>query len=745
MFIALFIKNRIFNKSFLGFLLSWRFLVFVFILLSIIFLLKKPRGLDRENSYQFYSKEGYLLKEYNSEKEDYSEKIKLEEIPEVFQTIILVAEDKRFYYHPGFDLIAMFRSLFKNIISFRIVSGASTITQQLVKIIYQTEFPKNIILKKAFEIIYSFKLELYYSKKEILEAYLNQISIRHNYTGISSSSKYLFQRSLNFLSKEEMISITILIRENQTNPQKFRIRFLNLWEKVFQDEKYNTEVLDKIEKLIFSKNNNPTKEHLASRHFTDWIHKFSKINSGKIYTNISANQNEIINHILNSELKLMELNFVNNGAVVILKLPNQENNFQLELISMLGSKNFNEPKIGQINGAIRIRQAGSTLKPFLYGLAFDKKLLKPNSILQDEEIKLINDKNEVFIPRNNDLNFWGNLTVRESLANSRNIPAFKTYQMVGGEEFLKLLINLDFDHLDKSAEYYGPSLALGTGGASLLQLAIAYSVIANQGKLFKLKIGSDESGKPITLGKEKRIFSDETCFYLKSILSDTELRKRGYGKKNYFNFPFLGVAIKTGTSKDYKDAWAIGFTTEYVVGVWVGNFQGNPMNKISGGYGAGKIFHQIIRLLHHNSQKDFSYPQNFKKKKYCKFTGLKANKNCPEYLELINTDNESSSLCNGIHDQINSTLEQKMIKSPIHLESFIIDPNLAMERQAIPIIIKNINSKYDEEFYSFSIDGKDKIEIKSDIKKSLVPIRGVHKITLFKKNKIIEEVEFMVE
>lgn len=731
------------NFSF--FKLKWKIIFFSLAFILISFLSIKPKNLEKENSYQFYSTEKFLLKEYSSDKEDYAEKLNLEETPEIFQSIILAAEDKRFFYHFGFDPIAMARAIFQNIRNRKIISGASTITQQLVRIIYKSELPKNILLKKIFEILYSIKFEIYYSKKEILEAYLNQISIRHNYSGISSASKYLFHRTQNFLTREEMISIAILIRQNQPNQEEFDIRFKNLWNKVFESDKINFELISKIKKQIFySKKNYSRTEHLSSRHFTDWLQKFPKIKSGKIYTNISANQNESIHHILNQELKTIEKHHAENGAVVILKLPNIQNNFQLELASMVGSKNFNESEIGQVNGTLRIRQAGSTLKPFLYGLAFDKKILKPNSIIEDKELKLINDKNEIFIPRNNDLDFWGNITVSESLSNSRNIPAIKTYQLLGGEEFLKLLLELDLDHLDKSAEYYGPSLSLGTGGASLLQLTRAYSMLATKGKLLQLNIGKDGDGKEINLGEEKKIFSEETTYYLKSILSDNELRKRAYGKKNFFNFPFPGVAVKTGTSKDFKDAWAIGFTNEYVIGVWVGNFHGDPMQKISGGYGAGKIFHQIIRLLHKNSAKDFEYPPNFLKRKYCKLTGLIAKQNCPEYLELINTSAKSDLICNGIHSQIEPITQDKIILSPANFESFIIDSSIPLHKQSIPILIQKIDSDK-KDFYFYSIDNKPKIEINSDIKENLIPVRGIHKIFIYKNNEIIEEVEFSVE
>ncbi|MBP7280046.1 MAG: transglycosylase domain-containing protein [Leptospiraceae bacterium] len=731
----------------LTFTFSTKKIIFLWLIIfSLFFFLSKPKSISNESSFQFYSTEGYLLKEYSSTNEEYAQIIGLEEVPEIFQSIILVAEDKRFYYHPGFDPIAIIRSIWKNIWSGRIVSGASTITQQLVRIIYRKEFPKNLPMRKFLELLYAVKFELHYSKKQILQAYINQINIRHNYSGIASSSKYLFKRPHNFLTKEEMIGLTILIRQNQPDRDKFKYRFENIWGKVFGSNTINYDAVTQVENQIFQANHsNPQGTHLSSRHFTDWLQKFPTVKSGKIYTNISSNRNDSVKSILNSELKTMQGHQVENGAVVILKLPDNNNSSQLELISMVGSKDFNEREVGQVNGCVRTRQAGSTLKPFLYGLAFDKNILKPNSILEDKEMKVINDKNEIYIPRNNDLDFWGNLTVSESLANSRNIPAVRTFEMVGSENFLKLLIHLGLDHLDKSAEHYGSSIVLGTGGASLLQLTRAYSALANKGKLYSLNIGKDTNGKKINLGEEQKIFSEQTAYRLTSILSDKELRRRAYGERNFFNFPFSGVAVKTGTTKDFKDAWAVGFTTEYAIGVWVGNFHGNPMHKISGGYGAGKIFHQVVRLLHREKQQDFLYPTNYQKKKYCKLTGLTAAKNCPQYLELINTNDKPDLVCDSKHSQDRREFQDRMILSPTNFESFLIDPTIPLRAQAIPIIIQRIDSTKREGFYFYSIDGQKRIEIKSDIKESLTPSRGIHKIFIYKENQIIEETEFSVE
>ena len=179
--------------------------------------------------------------------------------------------------------------------------------------------------------------------------------------------------------------------------------------------------------------------------------------------------------------------------------------------------------------------------------------------------------------------------------------------------------------------------------------------------------------------------------------------------------------------------------------MWVGNFHGNPMHKISGGYGAGKIFHQIVRILHKGNQKDFNYPAYFEKRKHCKLSGLPAKEDCPQYLELINMKEKPDSVCDGKHKEGGVDLRNKMILSPSNSESFLINPTIPLHNQAIPIVIQMPDRNKGEDSYFYSLDGRPRKEIKFNIKENLIPSRGNHKILIYREKQIIEEAEFSVE
>jgi penicillin-binding protein 1C len=247
-----------------------------------------------------------------------------------------------------------------------------------------------------------------------------------------------------------------------------------------------------------------------------------------------------------------------------------------------------------VDGVQAKRQAGSALKPFLYALAFDRRILTPASILDDTplDIAVISG---IYQPRNYDSQFKGFVTSRVALASSLNVPAVRTLFLVGIKPFLSKLQELGIKGLGESEDFYGPSLALGSADVSLWELVNAYRTLADEGAWHELHFTLN--GK--TSSKPKQVFSKEAVFLISDILSDRDARSITFGLENPLSTRFW-TAVKTGTSKDMRDNWCIGYSRKYTVGVWVGNFSGEPMWNVSGVSGAAPIWVEVMNFLHRN-------------------------------------------------------------------------------------------------------------------------------------------------
>ncbi|MDX1960390.1 MAG: transglycosylase domain-containing protein [Leptospiraceae bacterium] len=673
------------------------------------------------------TKEG-RSKSFLSKDSSHNEFLELKNFPTELVENLISIEDKRYYYHLGIDPIAIVRAIYWNYKHGKIISGASTITQQTVRILYSEDLPKDKYLRKLVEILFSIRAEVKFNKSEILEIYLNLVPFQGNIEGFSRASKFYFQKDVKFLTKEEMVSLVLLLRELKPTKEKFFSRL----DKYFVNDPNS---LDKayIEKKLFDQKKFVNKEISSSmEHVTDWFYNYFNNTPGRFKSSISENLNSKIQGILNIENKFIKDYNAKETAAIVLKVNRMKK--RLELVALVGSLNY-EKETGQVNGAIHQRDAGSTLKPFVFALGFEEGKLFPNSIMKDEETRFkAYWQKGAYIPRNNDQKFWGTMTASEALANSRNVPAVQAIEKVGVEKFLDFLREIEINHLKHDYTDYGFGLALGTGGISLLQLTRGYSIFASDGTLFPLYLGESNQGE-ILFGKEKKIFSNITTSEIKHILSNNDLRKRAFGERNFLEFPFP-VASKTGTSKDFRDAWSIGFTDEYVVSVWVGNFDGKPMDKIYGAFGAGRSMHQIFRLLAEKEKLSLNYSQELTEVKVCRLSGKLAGRSCNGYLELL-PKTKSLSPCDGIHETKISA-----IHSPTQGDIFVLDPYLPLEHQKVPIKISILPTS--NNVYSYQIFNNKEIKIEKDVNETIFLKEGSYSISLKKDNTVIQKVEFVV-
>jgi penicillin-binding protein 1C len=724
-----------------------RYLIIVSIVLSLAGLIyfMRPVSMDQiksNESLRILSREGSMLRQFRTRDEgSYSEWIKLSEYPSYLKNAILTAEDKYFYYHPGINPVSIMRSALINMRHGRIVAGGSTITQQVVRLVWRNDLPQNRYLRKITELFLSFRLELWQSKDSIYECYLNRIPLKYNQSGFPSASEKIFVRNIKYLSKEEIIALAVLVRQSEVNKTLFRKRFDNLWSRLEHD---NLPDITAIEQKVFrTELENITSNNSSTRHFEEWVKNTYPYIHGDFKTEISGNLNEKISEIVNSELLFLERYDVENAAVVVLSL---SENDCVPLVAMVGSRDFYGKETGQVNGALSIREAGSSLKPLLYALAMDKKGYLPNTIISDREMGFRNENDEIYMPRNYDLKFWGNLTVREALGASRNIPAVDTLRTVGISAFYNLLKNAGNDHMTNPPDYYGYGLALGTGGVTLATLTAMYSSIAKKGELNPILVGTDNDGNKIYIGNKTRMMSERSSYYITDILNDRDIRRRSNGTRNFLDFPF-DIAVKTGTSKDYRDAWTVGFTNKYAVGVWTGNFSGTAMKRVSGTWGSGRIFQQVFRLLTGNDKPAFSYPEDYRKVELCRSSGKIASAQCPKYSELLYYLDIPKEQCSLKHDSsiVYDGESLPRILSPIDGEVFLIDPSRPNRDQPVPIQVMAGKNNLSSKNLFVRMDNKPKFQIHMEYNKGIIFSRGEHSIGIIYNDEEIETVNFEVQ
>lgn len=516
----------------------------------------------------------------------------LEDIPETLIQATLAAEDKRFWEHHGIDFLATARSLKDALSSRRFVSGASTITQQTVKL---TNDPaKRTLSTKIIEAFRARKLEMNHSKEEILALYFNNINYGNRTQGPKQAAKHYFNKELNQLSLAETALLAGLpqapTRHNpRKNPNGAVERRNWILDRMAEVYSINSEQIQRSKNeplLLWHSTISNNYEEIA-----ELIH--SKENK-TIQTTLSKDLYENVKRITQAELEKIQHKNVNNAAVVVIHNPTGE------ILCLLGSPNFSSPLGGQYNAAIIPRSPGSALKPFNYLLAFEQRGLTPASIIPDIPTHYPSEMGaEAFV--NYDRKFRGPVTISQSLGSSLNIPAVRVLNQIGGAEKLyHFLQKLGISTLNKPPHEYGLTLSIGGGEVNLLELTNAYATLARLG-----------AHKSAILQKQDtvsyRVATKEQCYLIAQIMTNNHARSSTFGYHSKLRLPFP-CAVKTGTSTDYKDNFCVGFTKDFTVGVWVGNIDNSPMQGVSGVTGAGPIFHQTMLSLHEQTKPSWYTP-----------------------------------------------------------------------------------------------------------------------------------------
>lgn len=509
----------------------------------------------------------------------------LADISPALTASVLHSEDRRFFSHPGVDVTALLAAAWQRITT-GTRRGGSTLSMQLVALLDDDLRPRTGRRRSWPEKIHQMRaalsLEQAWSKTEILESYLNLAPFRGEVEGVSAAAGVLLGKSAHGIDAAEAAHLAVLLRAPSAPAHVVRKRARRLLTDLgaHVDEARFARAGDR----IFAPPNHrgPTTRlapHLARRLFSD------ATASRTIRSTIDADVQRVATRALRGEIASIASHNVRDGAVVVL---DNESGDVLAYVASSGPLATSR----HVDGARARRQAGSTLKPFLYGLALDRRLLTAASLLDDSPLE-VPIAGAVYRPRNYDESFRGTVTLRTALASSLNVPAVRTQRLLGEPAFVARLVALGFTGLVTTGDHYGPSLTLGSAEVSLLELANAYRTLARGGAPSPLRF---TRGEPPSV-PNGRTYSAATSFLLGQILSDREARSATFGLENALATPFWS-AVKTGTSKEMRDNWCVGYSEAYTVAVWVGNFSGEPMHEVSGISGAAPTWLRVMSYLH---------------------------------------------------------------------------------------------------------------------------------------------------
>ena len=512
--------------------------------------------------------------------------IALDDVSPALRSAMLISEDKRFYQHGGIDWRAVGAAAWSNLRNER-TRGASTISMQLAGLIDADGLPgqRRSIVQKIGQAATAQWLDGRWRKDEILEAYLNLVPFRGELVGIDALSRTLFGKAAHGLDEREAAITAALVRAPNAAPQQVGQRACGILAQM-RGSGTSEMLCDSLglyaTGVLLRRPWAPSDgaaPHLAQRLLAD------QPGGSALRSTLSGPLQRQASALLQRQLHELQTLNVRDGAVLVL------DNASGDVLAWVGSSP-DTSRSPQVDGVLARRQPGSTLKPFLYGQALAESRLTAASLLDDSPAA-IPTQSGLYIPQNYDRHFKGWTSLRMALGNSYNVPAVRTVGMVGVNPFAQQLQQLGI-RLDRTGDYYGYSLALGSPEMSLLELTNAYRALANGGRWTPVRTRLDEA---IPATAQRQALDARASFIIGDILSDNHARLTTFGINSVLRTRFWS-AVKTGTSKDMRDNWAIGWSEHYTVGVWIGNAEGDAMWDVSGTSGAAPIWAELMQALH---------------------------------------------------------------------------------------------------------------------------------------------------
>ena len=508
---------------------------------------------------------------------------RLDEISPAALATIIRAEDKRFYQHHGVDWLALSDAALDTLLLSQ-PRGASTISMQVASHLNAALKPtrqKRTVSQKWEQIGASQALEKFWNKRQILEAYLNLSTFRGEVQGVGAASRALFDKDPSGLDEPESLLLAVLLRGPNARPEDVSRRACRLAEKM--QVAVPCEQLQMLVRSALPAAPNITPRVALAPHVA---RELVSAKHPRVQTTLDTELQTYATELLQQQLAALAERHVADAAALVV------DNRSGEVLAYVGNAGSATSAV-YVDGVRAPRQAGSTLKPFLYEMAIGQKLITAASLIDDSPVNLVTPSG-LYVPQNYDRDFKGLVSARTALSSSLNVPAVRTLMLVGADAFVERLQRLGFDDVIHDGDFYGFSLALGSAEVSLWQLTNAYRAIANGGRWSPLKL------RRALNTSEALVLDPDASWIVASMLSDPLARSVTFGLENPLTSRHW-TAVKTGTSKDMRDNWCVGFSDRYTVGIWVGNFDGSPMHDVSGVTGAAPVWLELIDYLHRRS------------------------------------------------------------------------------------------------------------------------------------------------
>ncbi|WP_367850369.1 penicillin-binding protein 1C [Rhodoferax sp. WC2427] len=595
--------------------------------------------------------------------------VALADVSPALRTALVLSEDKRFFEHSGVDWQAVSAAAWANLWN-RKTRGASTITMQLAGLLdadLQPGAGGRSVVQKIGQTVSAQQLDSRWRKDQILEAYLNLVPFRGELVGIDALSRTLFGKAAHGLDAREAAVAVALVRAPNAKLTPLTQRACGVLQAV--EPKADCMGLDMFTTAALQRKAFDSSEGIAP-HLSRLVAK----GPSTVTTSLRAPLQRFAVQTLQQQLRELQGRHVEDGAIVVL------DNATGEVLAWVGSSGTLSAA-AEVDGVTALRQPGSTLKPFLYAEAIAERRITAASLLEDASTH-IPTAGGLYIPQNYDHQFKGWVSARTALGASLNVPAVRTLVMVSPDAFHDQLVALGLP-LKESGGYYGYSLALGSAEVSLLNLTNAYRALANGGR------ASATTFTPNPKPEFRPALDPRAAFITTDILSDPLARARTFGSDSVLATRFW-TAVKTGTSKDMRDNWAVGYSQAYTVGVWVGNASGAPMWDVSGTTGAAPVWAAVMHFLHRTQPSRAPAPPPGVVQQTVAFGGTEAARR--EWFVQGTQQNQFAMHSVASHADGISARGQKDLKdhparitSPATGTIFALDPDIPPNRQRVDL------------------------------------------------------------
>jgi penicillin-binding protein 1C len=639
----------------------------------------------------------------------------IHKIPPFLITAFVMAEDKRFFDHSGQDWAARFSALFENIIAMRGVRGASTITEQVVRMIQPR--PRTLWARwlEGWE---AERLEQSRSKLDILEFYLNQVPYAANRRGVVQAARHYFDRDLETLSKREMLALAVLVRAPSRMDLFSGNRILldgaieRLASRMVKAGQLDETALAQVTTGAFDLNRPALP--VDARHFLRYVTSRNNRVGTELRTTLDGVLQVRLQALLDQRMKILSVAGVANAAMLVADHASGE-----ILAWVIGGAGDDDVPGHMIDAVTTPRQPGSSMKPFLYGLALEKGWTAATRVDDAPLTEMVGYGLHSY--KNYSRTFYGPVTLRDALGNSLNIPAVHAIQFTGSAAYLSLLRRMGFETLSRDPDYYGDGLALGNGEITLLELVQAYGALANRGVYRPFAALNGDAGTQ----PGERVYSAETASLLGNILSDPDARSLEFGSGSLLNLP-VQTAVKTGTSSDYRDSWAVGYNDRYVVGVWMGNLDQSPTMGITGSTGPALVLRGAFDILNrHRETESLWLTPRLKRHVICADNGLvfKDGMTCPRRSDyFIPGTSPDASLPPAATPAQTRTIRLRQPTPGLHMA---YDPRLPQDHQAFEFVLQGVVAG---DAVDWRIDGGEALRV--DGARYLWPLsRGNHSVS----------------